>query len=38
VDQEPDRLRPVDERLDDVACLLGRPITRWVRGDALWGV
>ena len=37
VDQKPDRLRPVDERLDDVACLLGRPLTGRVRGDAPWG-
>ena len=34
VDQEPDRLRPVDERLDDVARLLGRPLAGRVRGDA----
>ena len=37
VDQKPDRLRPFDERLDDVACLLGRPLTGRVRGDAPWG-
>ena len=34
VDQEPDRLRPFDERLDDVPRLLGRPLTGRVRGDA----
>ena len=34
VDQEPDRLHPFDERLDDVARLLGRPLTGRVRGDA----
>jgi hypothetical protein len=34
VDQKPDRLRPVDERLDHVACLLGRPLPSRVRGDA----
>src|SRR5712691_9194590 len=33
VDQKPDRLRTFDERLDDVPCLLGRPLTRRVRGD-----
>src|SRR6266545_1603420 len=33
VDQTPDRLRPFDERLDDVARLLGRPLTRRVRRD-----
>ncbi len=33
VDQKPDRLRPFDERLDDVARLLGRPLTRRVRRD-----
>ncbi len=27
VDQEPDWLRPVDERLDDVPCLLCRPLS-----------
>jgi hypothetical protein len=34
VDHEPDRLDPADERLDDVARLLGRPLTGRVRGDA----
>src|SRR2546422_8153413 len=34
VDQEPDWLRPVDERLDDVPRLLGRPHSCRVRGDA----
>jgi hypothetical protein len=34
VDQEPNRLRPVDERLDHVPCLLGRPLTGRVRRDA----
>jgi hypothetical protein len=34
VDQEADRLRPLDERLDDVARLLARPLTGRVRGDA----
>src|SRR3954470_16874006 len=33
-DQESDRLRSVDERVDDVACLLGRPLTRRVGHDA----
>src|SRR5712691_9316752 len=33
VDQKPDRLRPFDERLDDVAGLLGRPLPRRVRRD-----
>jgi hypothetical protein len=32
MDQEPDRLRPVDERLDDVAGLLGRPLAGRVGG------
>jgi hypothetical protein len=34
VDQKPDWLGPVDEGLDDVPCLLGRPLTCRVRGDA----
>ncbi len=34
VDQKPDWLRPVDERLDDVPCLLGRPLSCRVRGDS----
>jgi hypothetical protein len=34
VDQKADWLRPVDERLDDVPCLLGRPLAGRVRGDA----
>src|SRR5258708_11559372 len=34
VDQKPDRLRTVDERLDDVPCLLGGPLTCRIRGDA----
>ena len=34
VDQKPDRLGPFHERLDDVACLLGRPVAGRVRGDA----
>jgi hypothetical protein len=32
-DQKPNRLRPIDKRLD-VARLLGRPVTRRVRSDA----
>jgi hypothetical protein len=34
VDQEPDRLRPLNERLDDVPRLLGGPLPRGVRGDS----
>src|SRR6266550_5515967 len=34
VDQKADRLLALDERLDDVARLLGRPLTRRVRGDS----
>ena len=34
VDQKADRLRALDKRLDDVARLLGRPLTRRVRGDS----
>jgi hypothetical protein len=34
VDQKPDRLLALDERLDDVARLLGRPLTCRVRGDS----
>ena len=34
VDQEPDWLRPVDERLDDVPCLLCRPLSCRVRRDS----
>ncbi len=33
-DQKPNRLRPIDKRLDDVARLLGHPVTRRVRSDA----
>ena len=29
VDQEPDRLRPLNERLDDVPALAGWPTPRW---------
>ena len=32
VDQEPDWFRPVDERLNDVPCLLGRPLSCRVGG------
>jgi hypothetical protein len=34
VDQKADRLLALDERLDDVPCLLGRSLTCRVRGDA----
>jgi hypothetical protein len=34
VDQKADRLLALDERLDDVACLLGRSLSCRVRGDS----
>ncbi len=34
VDQKPDRLRPLNERLDDVPRLLGGPLPGGVRGDS----
>src|SRR5260370_294297 len=34
VDQEPDWFRAVDERLDHVPCLLGRPLSCRVPGDS----